>query len=40
MLESRLWFAVALYAEMLWNCSADPAELMCSVALNPDVTFA
>ena len=40
MLESRLWFPVALYAEMLWNCSADPAELMCSVALNPDVTFA
>ena len=40
MFEENLMFPVALYAEMLWNSSADVKELISSVALRSYVVFA
>jgi hypothetical protein len=40
MFESKLWYPVVLYAEMLWDCNLDLKDLLCNVALMPDVYFA
>lgn len=40
MLEGRLWFPVALYSEMLWDCDADIRDIMCRTALLAGVEFA
>ena len=40
MFEKNLWYPVALYSEMLWDCEADFADLLSAVALRDDITFA
>lgn len=40
MLERRLYYPVALFAQMLWDCSAALSDIMCETALNSYVTFA
>ncbi len=40
MLESGIWFPVALYAEMLWDTESTVDEILSRVALMPDVKFA
>ncbi len=40
MFEENLMFPVALYSEMLWDCSSDFKEMMTEVALRDYVTFA
>lgn len=39
MLETRIPYAVALYAEMLWDCGADLRSLMSDVALRDTAEF-
>lgn len=39
MLETRIPYAVALYAEMLWDCGADLRTLMSDVALRDTAEF-
>ena len=39
MLETRIPYAVALYAEMLWDCGADLRTLMSDVALRDTTEF-
>ncbi len=39
MFESKIYFPVALYAEMLWDCSADIRKLITEVALRNYVEF-
>lgn len=40
MFEKNLWYPVALYSEMLWDCNGAFADILSSVALRDDVTFA
>ena len=40
MFVEKLWYPVALYAEMLWNNKGDFNQIMSDVALIPDVYFA
>jgi len=40
MFEENVMYPVALYSEMLWNCNAEPGELMSAVALRDYVDFA
>lgn len=40
MFDTKLYFAVALYAEMLWRCDDDIKQLTYEVALRRDVEFA
>lgn len=37
--ECKLHFAVALWAQMLWDCDASLQDLLCDTALRPDVKF-
>jgi len=39
MFESRLYFPVALYAQMLWDCEQDLKEMMTQIALSSWVEF-
>ncbi len=40
MLESGLWYPVALFAEMFWDKESSIEEILSRVALMPDVRFA
>ena len=39
MFEKKIYYPVALYAEMLWNTDADIRELMAEVAMRGYVDF-
>ena len=39
MFEKNIMYPVALYSEMLWDCNADFADLLSSVALRSEITF-
>lgn len=40
MLEEKIWFPVALYAQMLWDGTTDTPDLLAEVAQWDDVSFA
>jgi len=40
MFDKNIWYPIALYAEMLWSVDKDIKDIMCDVALIPEVVFA
>ena len=40
MFEENIMYPVALYSEMLWNCSEDTDKIVENVAMRSYVTFA
>jgi len=38
--DKNLWYPVAVFAEMLWSTDDDIKDIMCNVALMPDIVFA
>ena len=40
MFESKLYYPVALYTQMLWDCESDIKNIICETALRNDVEFA
>ena len=39
MFEKKLYYPVALFAQMLWDCNADLKDLICDTALCDNIEF-